>query len=169
MFIHRAVLTSKTESFPERVRSQNAHLKKSLNACFWFSASVSRSAIGNITTLEKKRFICNEITTINDEPHNNGRLAKITKKELQTKHKNGKMSLYELQQTASFKLPKFLQHSCTGHLRWRCFLSSVTLHQISYKIYLAISTKFYVPADLYIIVKHFKWNTEISRSGSILT
>ena len=168
MFIHRAVLTSKTESFPEKVRSQNAHLKKSLNACFWFSASVSWSATGNVTTLEKKRFICNEITTINDEPHNNGRLAKITKKELQTKHKNGKMSLYEVQQTASFKLPNYMEYSCTGHLRWRRFLSSVTLH-LSYKIYFAISTKFYVPTDLHIIVEHFKWNTEISRSGSILT
>ena len=41
----------------------------------------TRSAVGNVRTLEKKCFICNEIRTVDNEAYDDGGLARITRKD----------------------------------------------------------------------------------------
>ena len=41
-----------------------------------------RSAVGNVRTLEKKCFICNEIRTIDNEASNDGGIARVTREDI---------------------------------------------------------------------------------------
>ena len=53
----------------------------------------SRSVVGNVRTLEKKCFICNEITTICNEAYNDGGLARITREDTADKIQERKIFL----------------------------------------------------------------------------
>ena len=44
-----------------------------------------RSAVGNVRTLEKKCFICNEIRTVDNEASNKGSIARVTREDIADK------------------------------------------------------------------------------------
>ena len=61
----------------------------------------TRSAVGNVRTLEKKCFICNEIRIVDDETKNDGGVARITREGMSDKIKERK-NIYIVDKESQF-------------------------------------------------------------------
>ena len=67
------------------------------------------SAVGNVKTLEKKCWICNEIRTVDEEAYQDGGLARIRREDNTDKiEERKKIFIVNNKKVASLRLPKDL-------------------------------------------------------------
>ena len=93
------------------------------------SKHATRSAIGNVRTLEKKCFICNEIRTVDNEAYNGGGLARITCED--TKNRRTEKYFIVNKESRFFQAAKRLDILLSGSVR-DVFAADVFYHQSCY-------------------------------------